>query len=1191
VALAPGTRLGPYEILEPLGAGGMGEVYRARDPRIDRTVALKVLPEVFFEDEERRARFGREARTLASLNHPGIAVLYSFEEVPGPSSSSGSSSTRHLLVMELVEGEGLDQKIAAGPLPLEETVSYARQIAEALAAAHEKGIVHRDLKPANVVVMKDGRAKILGFGLAKVAGSGDSAKADTTLPTDMKTREGVVMGTVPYMSPEQVSGRPLDHRTDIFSLGVILYEMATGQRPFQGDSPAELISSILRDTPRPPGELRKGLPGNLERMVQRCLEKSAADRVQSARQILDGLRDLTAEAPATPTAAAPASRPAPAADSGAARADEGFWVAVLPFKSSGSSAELTALAEALSEEIITGLSRFSYLRVISRSSTSRYANAAVDVRAVGKEIGARYVMEGSLRQAGTKLRLAVQLVDAASGAHLWAENFERTFSPETVFELQDDLVPRIVSTVADMYGVLPRSMSEALRGKADEELSPHEAVLSAFAYMERVTPEEHARVRRILERAVSIAPNQSDAWAMLANLYWEEHAHGLNPLPDPLGRALAASRRAVEAAPSNNLAHYALASTLFFQKDHLAFRLAAERAIELNRMDASVAAYIGNLIAYSGDWERGCALVESAMQLNPRHPGWYWFVNFNDAYRRRDYQGALGFTLKINLPGNFYTHAVIAMCYGQLGMREAARTALQELLAIRPDFAKTAREEFGRWFDDLAFIEHQLDGLRKAGLEVPSSARADPAVKPAAAVTIAVLPFTDMSLAKDQEYLCEGMAEEIMNALVGIGGIRVASRTSAFQARRQGADLPVIGKLLSVGQVLEGSVRTAGDRLRVTAQLTDVASGFQLWSERFDRKAEDVFAVQDEIAAGVVEAVRSRLGAGGPVIQARPQVRNLEAYQLYLKGRHLRFTKNDHGGALLNLERAVALEPSHGPSWVALADIHVLAAAYGIKPSSEANAEAKNELATAARLQGETGDARYVEGMIAFSERRWADADRAMARAMQIEPGNVQARCWIAMLLSIRGRTEEAIEALERAREIDPLAPYPYAMTGFCLLNVGRPADAGRFARQALAFDEDNILALWVSGAASVSLGQFDQAVSSLERAATRARANPFTRGTLGWVLAAAGRIDEAYEVLEALHARAVAGATVLSEAWLLAALEDMDGAFEVLRLACEEKQLLVPFTGMPGFDPLRSDPRFAAIVERMRLPSTTITA
>ncbi|MDL2718905.1 MAG: serine/threonine-protein kinase, partial [Acidobacteriota bacterium] len=224
MSIAPGTRLGPYEILSPLGKGGMGEVYRARDARVDRVVALKVLPEELFEGEERRRRFEREAKMLASLNHPGIAVLYSFEEIP----SSLSSSSRHLLVMELVEGEGLDARAASGPLPLEETLSFARQIAEALEAAHEKGIVHRDLKPANVMVTKNGRVKVLDFGLAKVAAPGDGALVDSELATDMRTQEGVVVGTVPYMSPEQAQGRALDRRTDIFSLGVILYELATG---------------------------------------------------------------------------------------------------------------------------------------------------------------------------------------------------------------------------------------------------------------------------------------------------------------------------------------------------------------------------------------------------------------------------------------------------------------------------------------------------------------------------------------------------------------------------------------------------------------------------------------------------------------------------------------------------------------------------------------------------------------------------------------------------------------------------------------------------------------------------------------------------------------------------------------------------------------------------------------------------
>lgn len=711
--------------------------------------------------------------------------------------------------------------------------------------------------------------------------------------------------------------------------------------------------------------------------------------------------------------------------------------------------------------------------------------------------------------------------------------------------------------------------------------------MRSFGYFERVSAEELAAARSALELAVRKAPGYADAWAMLALLCAQEYGQGYSLLADSLAVGSIAARRAVEAGSSNHLAHSSLAQVLFLQKEYQAFRNTAARAAALNPMDGATVALMGILLAYAGEWERGCAMAEGAMRLNPHFPGWYRLATITNAYRTRDYRGALDAALKIQMPGYFWTPVFCAAAYGQLGEREAARKAVGELLAIRPEFGRAAREEFGKWHEP-ELVEHFVDGLRKAGLDVPETAGSAPAPKTARSesVSIAVLPFYDLSAAKDQEYLCEGMAEEIMNALVGAGGLRVAARTSSFRAARQGEELAAIARALNVGHVLEGSVRTSGSRLRVTAQLTDVATGFQVWSEKFDRDAADIFAVQDEIATGVVDAVRSRLGAGGPVVPARPQVKNLEAYQHHLKGRHLRYTKNDHGAALLSFEKAVALDPSHGPSWVGLADIHVLAAAYGMSPSGEACDQAKTKLATAARLQGETADARYVEGMIAFSERRWADADRAMARAIQIEPGNVQAHCWSAVLLSIRGRGEDAIEALERARAIDPLAPYPYAMSGFCLLNLRRSADAERYAGQALAFDEDNILAIWVGGAADVSRGQFDRAISRLERAAARARGNPFTHGTLGWAFAAAGRTGEARGVLEALRARAVPGATVLSEAWLLAALGETEDAFGVLRRATDGNLLLAPFIGMPGYDPLRADPRFEAFVESLGLPA-----
>jgi TolB-like protein/Flp pilus assembly protein TadD len=407
----------------------------------------------------------------------------------------------------------------------------------------------------------------------------------------------------------------------------------------------------------------------------------------------------------------------PATQSRASRADEGFWVAVLPFKSRGARTDLEALAEGLTEDIVTGLSRFSYLRVVARSSTLHYASESGDVRAIGKALGARYVMEGSLRQAGSMLRVAVQLVDASTGAHLWAETYNRSFREEEFFETQDELVPRIVSTVADQYGALARSMSESLRGRAVGQYSAHEAMLRLFGYLERMTPEEHCEVREILEAAVASAPAHSGCQAALAAIYWNEYANGFNVRPDPLGRAHAAARQAVEVGPTNHLALCNLATVLFFKKDFLAFRPAAERALSLNTMDTSTTALLGTLIAYAGDWQYGLSVVERAMQLNPHHAGWYHFTAFHYAYDRRDYRGALEMALNINMPGYFFTHAVLAAVYGQLGEEERARATLRELQTLVPNFGALAREEFGKWFD-AEHTEHLLDGLRKAGLAV-----------------------------------------------------------------------------------------------------------------------------------------------------------------------------------------------------------------------------------------------------------------------------------------------------------------------------------------------------------------------------------------------------------------------------------------------------------------------------------------
>jgi TolB-like protein/DNA-binding winged helix-turn-helix (wHTH) protein/Tfp pilus assembly protein PilF len=431
---------------------------------------------------------------------------------------------------------------------------------------------------------------------------------------------------------------------------------------------------------------------------------------------------------------------------GAARTEDGFRVTVLAFEYSGADAEVAAMAEGLSKGIMAGLQRFSYLRVIACTSISRYADDAVGVRRIGKEPGARYLLEGEICQAGPRLRIAARLVDAASGANLWAESYERLFKPGAVFELQDDVVPRIVSTVGDARGVLTRTISEALRARDIDQLSPYEAVLRSFGHFQRVSEEEHAASTAALERAVQLAPGHADCWAMLSLLYKEEYAHGFNVRPDPLGRAFAAAHHAIEADPSNHLGYHALASVLYFRHEIEAFRGAAERAMARNPMDGFTIAYLGFLVAYSGEWERGCALVERARSLNPHHPGWYWFAHLFDAYRKRDYRGAAEIGRKINMPRFWRTNVALAAAYGQLGERDAARNAVQALVTSRPEFTLVAREELAKWWDP-KLVEHLIDGLRKAGLEIhdaESGYSASPAFArspPSSAAKMAELPL------------------------------------------------------------------------------------------------------------------------------------------------------------------------------------------------------------------------------------------------------------------------------------------------------------------------------------------------------------------------------------------------------------------------------------------------------------------
>jgi serine/threonine protein kinase/tetratricopeptide (TPR) repeat protein len=423
MAVAPGTRIGPYEVVALLGTGGMGEVYRASDPRLGRDVAIKVLPEAKGASPERDTRFEREARLLASINHPNIATIHGLED------HAGSSA----IVMELVDGPSLADLIARGPVSLAEAARIAGQIADGMSSAHARGIVHRDLKPSNVRIAPDGRVKILDLGLARMVASDSGSAAEHTSREDadtlaVATREGAVLGTPAYMSPEQAIGAPVDTRTDVWAFGALLFEMLSGRRAFPGRTITDTLAAVLRgavDWEAMPA----GVPREVRTLIERCLARESSGRLSDLGEARDTLR--------------------PFADSGFVAAPHASAdtksIVVLPFANLSPDPDTEYFSDGLTDEIITDLSRIRALRVISRSSAMRLKGDARGLAAIGRDLACQYVLEGSVRRAANSLRITARLVDAPNDVQLWADKYGGTL--DDVFDIQERVSRSIVDAL------------------------------------------------------------------------------------------------------------------------------------------------------------------------------------------------------------------------------------------------------------------------------------------------------------------------------------------------------------------------------------------------------------------------------------------------------------------------------------------------------------------------------------------------------------------------------------------------------------------------------------------------------------------------------------------------------------------------------------------------------------------------
>jgi serine/threonine-protein kinase len=510
-----GRRIGPYEIASRIGAGGMGEVYLARDTRLDRVVAIKVLPATVANDPRARDRLEREARAVATLNHPNICTLHDV----------GTHEGIDFLVMEHLEGETLAARVAKGPLPAHNGVDYALQIASALDRAHRSGIIHRDLKPGNVMLTESG-AKLLDFGLAKIIDGG----VDVT-----RTAEGAIVGTAAYMSPEQAQGLPLDARSDIFSFGAVLYEMASGQRAFGGTTIAQVLSAVLRDDPLP-------LPAfsPLAGIVRRCLAKEPSQRFQAMSDVLRALQ----QAWTSPVKEAPS-------------------IAVLPFANLSADPENEYFSDGLAEEIINALSKIEGLHVAARTSSFSFKGKTGEVGEIAQRLKVRHVLEGSVRKAGARVRVTAQLVDASNGYQLWSERYDRQL--EDIFDVQDEIARSIVDRLKVAFG--GAGDAERLVKVATNNMEAYQHYLKGRAMLYR-RGRWVALALESFEKAVALDPGYSQAWTGVADAYTILCYGGDRRPIGTMQQALDAATRATILDAASAEAHDALAvAALLWERD------------------------------------------------------------------------------------------------------------------------------------------------------------------------------------------------------------------------------------------------------------------------------------------------------------------------------------------------------------------------------------------------------------------------------------------------------------------------------------------------------------------------------------------------------------------------------------------------------------------------------------------------
>jgi serine/threonine protein kinase/Tfp pilus assembly protein PilF len=673
-------KIGRYEICSPLGAGGMGEVYLANDTKLDRKVALKILPPDVVNPEtgvsnDRVRRFVQEAKAASALNHPNILTIYEIDEI----------DAEHFIATEFVDGETLRDRIRFTPITPEEAIEIGIQVASALWATHNVGIIHRDIKPDNIMLRRDGIVKVLDFGLAKLTRERQSFETDSLAPTQnfIKTTVGMVMGTAHYMSPEQARGQEVDARTDIWSLGCVLYEIIAGQPPFPGPTAIDIMSGVLQREPEPLTPYLINGPRGLERVISRALRKDRADRYQNVRDMLNDLKDLKREVESQ------SHRTYISRLSGEVSTESvpEKSIAVLYFENMNSEKDSDYFCAGMTEDIITDLSKIKELKVVSRTDVLPFKKKEVNTRQVGETLRVNYILEGSVRTAGNRIRITAQLISVRDGYHLWAERFDRQV--EDIFDLQNEVSQKIVDALKVSLSEAER---EALTQKPTDDLRAYDFYLRGRELLYLKGRRNTESAIQMFENAAAIDPGFASAYAGLAEAYSSMY-EWYDGNSEWLSKAIEMNQKALALEPSLLEAKFGIAMVYYHHRRYAEAKRTLEAILRENADFFPAYLRLAMLAEQAQDLLGALAYYRRAAELKPYiEDPWVFLV---DVHRKlgnvaKAEEAALRVIeitsrkLEASLD-DIIVMSRLAEAYARFGSREEAHATLKRVLELEPN--------------------------------------------------------------------------------------------------------------------------------------------------------------------------------------------------------------------------------------------------------------------------------------------------------------------------------------------------------------------------------------------------------------------------------------------------------------------------------------------------------------------------